>query len=80
MRSDVERAVRRDADARAVRRAEGCRATPLRIRTPLGRPSFQLKRSPLTPAMVAVDVSRFCIAVTFSRPAIDSFESTGWSE
>jgi hypothetical protein len=47
---------------------------------PLGCPSFQLKRSPFTPATVAVVLARFCIDVTFSRPTIASLDSSGISE
>ena len=76
--ADVERALGRDADARAVavRRAlddavaheDAARAARIAA-----------KKSPLTPTIVAVDERRFCIAVTRSRPWIASFESTGRS-
>ncbi len=55
----------------------GWSSTPSRIMTPLGWPSFQLKRSPLTPATVAVELSRFCIDVTVSLPRIVFFASVG---
>ena len=54
----------------------GLSMTPSRISTPLGRPEAA-KKSALTPTIVAVGASRFCIVVTRSRPWIDSFESTG---
>src|SRR6266511_2307627 len=58
----------------------GCSRTPFRTSTPLGWPSPKLKRSPFTPATVAVPLRRLCMSVTFSRKMSDSFESTGCSE
>jgi len=52
---------------------------PSRIRPPVGCPSVQLKRSPLTLATVASAETRFCIEVTRSRPRIALFDSTGFS-
>ena len=50
---------------------------PSRISTPLGRPVENVKKSPLTPALVELDAVRRCIAVSVSVPASVSFESTG---
>ena len=55
-----------------------CWSWPSRMRIPLGRP-FETKRSPLTPATVAIADTRCWIAVTRSRPRIASLESTGLS-
>ena len=55
------------------------RSTPFCISTPLGCASFQLKRSPLTPTVVAVVARSFSMSVTRSLPTITPFESTGWS-
>ena len=52
--------------------------TPEFMNIPSGVPSFQVKRSALTPPTVAVDERRFCIDVTVSRPTTVLFESTGW--
>ena len=57
----------------------GASSTPDCISIPLGRPSSQVKRSPLTPATFALDMARFCIDVTVSRPRSESFESSGRS-
>ena len=46
---------------------------------PLGSPSFQVKRSALTPPMVALAEARLSIEVTVSRPSTVSFESIGRS-
>ena len=53
--------------------------TPSCMSIPLGRPSSHVKRSPLTPATVAIDDTRLCMEVTVSRPRIEPFESTGRS-
>ncbi len=53
--------------------------TPESMNMPLGRPSFQVKRSALTPPSVATVDKRRCIEVTVSRPSTDSLESTGLS-
>ena len=50
---------------------------PSRMRTPLGRPEENVKKSPLTPALVELVVVRRCIAVSVSVPVSVSFESTG---
>ncbi|RDI73211.1 hypothetical protein Gocc_3006 [Gaiella occulta] len=47
------------------------------MNTPLGAPVANEKKSPLTPAVVAVDASRRCIALSVSVPTSVSFESTG---
>ena len=57
----------------------GASSTPDCISIPLGRPSSNVKRSPLTPATFALDMARFCIDVTVSRPRSVSFESSGRS-
>ena len=54
-------------------------STLSRRKIPLGRPVSQLKRSPFTPATVAVLESRRCIPLTVSLPVTVSFESTGFS-
>ncbi len=61
-------------------RIGGLLMTPSCRTSPLGCPSFQLKRSPFTPATVVVDEIAFCIAVTRWRPRIVPFASTGLSE
>jgi hypothetical protein len=53
--------------------------TPDCMNIPLGRPSSKVKRSALTPPTVAVELIRFCIDVTRSRPMTVLFESTGCS-
>jgi hypothetical protein len=50
------------------------------MRIPVGCPSFQLKKSPLTPATVAESETSFSIDVTRSRPRIEPFERIGRSE
>ena len=55
-----------------------CWSWPSRMRIPLGRP-VETKRSPLTPATVAIGDTRCWIAVTRSRPTIASLESAGLS-
>ena len=54
----------------------GLTRTPSRRKMPLGLPSAQRQRSPLTPTIVAFDARRFCIDETVSRPTTASFEST----
>ncbi len=51
--------------------------TPDSMNMPLGRPSFQVKRSALTPPTVALAETRRCIELTVSRPWTESFERTG---
>ena len=46
---------------------------------PLGSPSFGVKRSALTPPIVAVAEARLSIAVTVSRPRTVSLDSIGRS-
>jgi hypothetical protein len=46
---------------------------------PLGCPSYQLKKSPFTPATVAVSEIAFCMTVTRWRPVTVPFERTGLS-
>ena len=60
----------------------GCgvvRRTPSWISPLEGMPSAQVKRSPFTPATVALASARRCIEVTRSRPVAAPFESTGLS-
>ena len=52
-------------------------STPLRRKTPLGRPLVQLNMSPLTPASVARRESLRCMLLTVSRPVTVPFERTG---
>jgi hypothetical protein len=53
--------------------------TPDSMNIPLGRPSFQVNRSALTPPTVAAAPTRFCIEVTVSRPRTLPLERTGRS-
>ena len=63
-----------------ARSLDGGLATwPSLIRTPLGRPDANVKKSPLTPAVVAVGAIRRCIAVSVSVPVSVSFERAGAS-
>ena len=61
------------------KRYGGLWRTPPCISIPLGWPSLKLKRSPLTPATVAVPEMSFCIEVTRSVPVIAPFERIGFS-
>ena len=56
--------------------AGGWSSTPERSTMPLGSP-LGAKKSPLTPATVAVADTRRSIAVSGSRPAMTPFESAG---
>ena len=55
--------------------AAWCSTTPPCIRSPLGQPPFQLKKSPLTPIVVMRGETSRSIEVTVSRPVIVPFES-----
>ena len=50
---------------------------PPRMRIPVGAPGLAAKKSPLTPTVVLVPLTSFCMSVSFSVPTIAPFESAG---
>ena len=56
----------------------GVLINPDSMNIPLGRPSFQVKRSALTPPTVATGDMRRCIEVTVSLANTASFDRTGF--
>ena len=70
-----ERAVVCDPEAPA-KRMRRCHEDPDSMCMPVGSPSSHEKKSPLTPATVAVLETRRCIEVTVSRPSMKPFERT----